>query len=923
MPKIPTFTSEARPTAQVGSVKSNLQVPLSQTVAGALSPVTDFVVKKAVQANDTQNRTEALRLGNEFTRELQTVEDYIANDSVLGVNKEAANAYYKEQTNSLISQFKGQSTNSASQTLFENNALSAVNRGIFRIDNTVEKNVFTDLQNQVTEAETTLITQALYNNNNKNNALLGSADFQGVNVFDYSTLQTNLTKLYTDAFTGKMSAPKLDKMINNIPSLVQGFQANKDIGDNPRLAFLELQKGTESALYPNLNLEQREKLIQQADRILTDQLRTQWDNVLAGSAVGKKVVFDMPLAKKVLPQIEINKMLQAQEIITTTVDNKKIIFTSNNKDISTLVEQYSEQAVLQAGEAKGQIIAQEYQKAAETRVKAIEDDSAAYVYSHYPELVELNEEFNNETDNELKTQLKRQITTKMLEIQTELGVQTTQQRVMTKAEAENFVANYQKTAQGNAAQSQILLQSITTNFGENDSKALQELQAAGLPITASLAMTVFTPLEAQKAFGLDSKEEQETLKSWGASNEMTLTDVKKEIAANSDFLELETIIRRNNNVDSSVASQQVEEIKNVLAYYAINERFTNVKFDNDSAIASAVNAFTSKFEIEETYFIPRNYDGKPLTSYGTTVNSVRDKADLIQQEYIEEFGAVAFKSTDPFNQGITEEEMSEKHKRMMRTSGEWRNTADGNGLVFGIVLDGDQFAPILNSNNQQLSFNFNDGSYNLPGTDIVMDINKLRVKEVPSEAEIAAIKGYGGFTVDEKELAMSFSNKKTTLKNEEIVNTWGTTYQTTNDPKKNARALKAISDTYNIPTEAQNSIQSIVPIFVGDKDFTAQELTELANAIGQIESGYKTKIQIGGGPARSYWQVEPTTALDLLNNSSAIFGPKFENFFSIKYGTNAVKFLASKSKKEMSQLLESDSDLAVAMALGVIVNRKK
>jgi hypothetical protein len=58
----------------------------------------------------------------------------------------------------------------------------------------------------------------------------------------------------------------------------------------------------------------------------------------------------------------------------------------------------------------------------------------------------------------------------------------------------------------------------------------------------------------------------------------------------------------------------------------------------------------------------------------------------------------------------------------------------------------------------------------LPGTDIVMDINKLRVKEVPSEAEIAAIKGYAGFTADEKELAMSFANKKATLKN--IVNIW-------------------------------------------------------------------------------------------------------------------------------------------------------
>jgi hypothetical protein len=539
MPKIPTFTSEARITEQAASVKSNLQIPLSQTIGTALSPLTDFVVKQAVQANDTQNRTEALTLENDFIRDMQTVNEKIANDSVLGVNKETANAYYKEQSNALINKYKNKASNNASQTLFQNNALGEVQKGIFRIEKQIDKNVFTQLNNQVDQKENYLLSQAILGDNNE---------------FDYGVLQTDLIKLYTDAFTGKVPAPELNKIINNIPSLIQGFQANKDIGDNPRLAYLELNKGTNSELYPDLNLEQRQKLINQSKRILTEELRTQWNNVLAGSAVGKKVEFDMPLAKQVLPQIEVNRMLQAQEIITTTADNKKIIFTSNNKDISTLVEQYSEQAVLLAGEAKGQIIAQEYQKATETRVKAIQDDSAAYVYSHYPELIELNEEFNNETNNELKTQLKRQITTKMLEIQTELGVPTTQQRVMTKTEAENFVANYQKTAQGNATQSQILLQSITTNFGNNDSKALQELQAAGLPITASLAMTVFSPLEAQKAFGIDSIEEQKALKSWGESNDMSLKNVAKEIAANSDFLELETIIRRNNNIESSVAS---------------------------------------------------------------------------------------------------------------------------------------------------------------------------------------------------------------------------------------------------------------------------------------------------------------------------------------------------------------------------------
>jgi hypothetical protein len=104
--------------------------------------------------------------------------------------------------------------------------------------------------------------------------------------------------------------------------------------------------------------------------------------------------------------------------------------------------------------------------------------------------------------------------------------------------------------------------------------------------------------------------------------------------------------------------------------------------------------------------------------------------------------------------------LSEKFQTQMRINGEWRNTADGSGLVFGIVLDGEQFAPVVNANGQELSFNFNDSTYNLPGTDVIMNINKLKIKEVPSEAEIAAIKGYAGFTTNEKELAINSTNRK-------------------------------------------------------------------------------------------------------------------------------------------------------------------
>ena len=153
MPKIPTFTSQARPTAEVGSITSNLKIPVSQTVAGALSPLTDMVVKKVVQANDTQNRTEALTLENKFIMDMQKVNETITNDPVYGVNKEAANAYYQEQSKILLNKYQGQSTNNASKTLFANNALGEIQKGIFRNSNQIDKNILTQLDNQVDQKE--------------------------------------------------------------------------------------------------------------------------------------------------------------------------------------------------------------------------------------------------------------------------------------------------------------------------------------------------------------------------------------------------------------------------------------------------------------------------------------------------------------------------------------------------------------------------------------------------------------------------------------------------------------------------------------------------------------------------------------------------------------------------------------------------
>ena len=39
MPKIPTFTSKARPTAEVGSIQSNIRIDPNRTMGAALSTV--------------------------------------------------------------------------------------------------------------------------------------------------------------------------------------------------------------------------------------------------------------------------------------------------------------------------------------------------------------------------------------------------------------------------------------------------------------------------------------------------------------------------------------------------------------------------------------------------------------------------------------------------------------------------------------------------------------------------------------------------------------------------------------------------------------------------------------------------------------------------------------------------------------------
>lgn len=159
-----------------------------------------------------------------------------------------------------------------------------------------------------------------------------------------------------------------------------------------------------------------------------------------------------------------------------------------------------------------------------------------------------------------------------------------------------------------------------------------------------------------------------------------------------------------------------------------------------------------------------------------------------------------------------------------------------------------------------------------------------------------------------------------------FVQDWSKNYQTEEDPVKERRAKASLEGDWELPEDAKGPLDTASTIFEGDSGFTKDELYKYGSNTGQVESGYKTKVQKNGGPARSYWQVEPETALDLLNNSSALFGPKFETMFSDKYGSenmSARDGLSTMTSEEMSKILEEDDALAATFSLGTYVRSRQ
>jgi hypothetical protein len=276
-----------------------------------------------------------------------------------------------------------------------------------------------------------------------------------------------------------------------------------------------------------------------------------------------------------------------------------------------------------------------------------------------------------------------------------------------------------------------MLQGLELQFGDLNNKAFQQLLNDGLPETAILSSYFQNPELTEAFLSFDSEKKRTELKEWGDQNGVKFKKLQTDIRTSKAIRLFEDIVATNTGANSADTVEQMNSITEVLTYYTLNEMFTNSDTSEVKARKQAIAIIKDNFQIEGTYYIPKIWDGKKLLD--SHIDTVIEKTEIIKDHYLDQWGAVAFGS---MKDDTLTTDIENDFKINIKENGEWRNTSDGEGLIFGIILppNGD-FAPVKNANGDFLEFNFNDDSYILPGTDIKM--NMTLNDFIPDESNVS------------------------------------------------------------------------------------------------------------------------------------------------------------------------------------------
>jgi hypothetical protein len=719
MPKIPTFTAKGS-IEQLAGTTSNIQMGLNNTLAGALAPVTEAVVNFKIKENEVQNKTEALKLKNDYLSETSDIGDQINQDKILSVNKTAANKFLKEKNNALIEKYAALATTQAAKTMFTNSALADVSKQIFSLDTDISRNILVQADEVFIDTKEKLFSKAY---------------LKGGIYKD--TLLKDTQQLIIDSYKSRVTFPELETMLGNVKGEIDYFDGMKDVQQTPRAAFYALK---DEKNYSDITTKQRFALIERASVVIREQLTTEWENHTAMIDAGKKPPeFNMKLAQEVFGGEVANKMLQQESVRKDAVENTSLIMTSPQKNVNELVKNIIDEQYEMFGETQAKANEKYYIGIANTRNEKLETDPVEFLRTTNDDIDSLFKEIENDTNSESRTKSQKILAQTLLTEQTRIGVPLSKQKVMSNSMAAKFVTQYKELGfDGNSKARTAMLKSLDFQYGDLSDKALTQLMTAGLPKGTKVGLVLGTEQTIKEFMGFDDPKEVEALKNFLArqdDTDISLEKIKTAIVNQSDYGDIYNINRQNVPFDISGTITEMDEITDVLSLYAAKLMFSNPGMSVSAASKEASLLFSNNYRVEDTYFLPRKVDDRTIND--RELDTHVKILDTIKYNYLSTFKPVAFKSN---REDVSSKELTEKMNYNLINNGEWRNSADGEGSVYGIVLSGNSFGIVVNENGEELFVKHGDNSYTLPGSSgIEIDIN------LPTEQEKKQYRGYYGY----------------------------------------------------------------------------------------------------------------------------------------------------------------------------------
>ena len=725
MPKIPTFTATGS-IEQLAGTTSNIKINPNSNIFSALQPVTDFVVKQKIKENDIQNRTEALKLENDYITEANLISEHINQDKTLSINKEAANAYHKEKTNALIEKFAAQATNKNSETMFRNSALGEVQKQIFSINGDISNNILVQADAIYTETKEKIISRA----------------FLKGGIYK-ETLEQDLENLTIDTFKNRVTYPELQKILKSIPGEIQTYEAIEMVQRTPRKAYYFLK---DDKNFPDMDYDKRKKLQDKAAIVIRSQITTEWENYTATVAAGKEPpYFDMKLAVEVMGSYAGEKMLQEESLTKDRVTNNAVI---NNASIATeneVVQGFIDEGYEMFGETVAAANEKYYRNILSKKQKAMKEDPVDFLIKINPDIEALYEEMKNDDNADSLAATRKIFTEKVIQQQKDMGISNSAIRITKKSEIEEIKKTLTNTDTP-YLEKKAFINGLSIIYGkENMSKVLNHLQAENLPEEYVVAISTNSDSLTEDILSGENIEDLKKIVSTRLNSGEKFNSIEKEVAKGMADWE-EVILAQGEG--SVVKTNYILSVQAAI-YKAALQRIKRGDSISD-AVDSAVSDFTRDYYIppSKTWMIPVDVNGVRTNGW-----LIEEKAEAIFLEveskdsnYLDKFhGADGYMHYAKFAgiENLTEEQVKDRITSTIRNHSKWLLNADSTGIILNAEFANGTY-PIVNANGQKIEFFFTDTpneqgifgtelKYPVTGDDIslIEDIDPFGYMDIP------------------------------------------------------------------------------------------------------------------------------------------------------------------------------------------------